>query len=193
MTLLSPSEEVTMLQRYVEKGDEELDGVTDLLMKVLDSGAWARFTTPVGFVAEHDSFRSFVTTPRWKGLGTNRDALTAWVSTTNPELAQRIAQAWKLEVPAANVNGAVGRGRVSSRATRANESDSADAVLSRLKRDDPDLAEEVINGRVTANAAALQKGWRKPRIVLTSPASVAGQIRKHWTDEQIHTLQEALS
>ncbi|VAZ65321.1 hypothetical protein LAUMK40_01446 [Mycobacterium kansasii] len=42
----------------------------------------------------------------------------------------------------------------------------SDAILSRLKRDDPELAEKVITGQTTANAAALEKGWRKPRIVL---------------------------
>ena len=35
------------------------------------------------------------------------------------------------------------------------------------------MAERVVRGEVTPNAAALEKGWRKPRIVVTSPESVA--------------------
>lgn len=179
-----------MLQRYIEKGDEELDGVTDLLAKVLDSGAWAKFTTPIGLVAEHDSFQSFVTTPRWKGLGTTREALTAWVGATDAQLAARIEQAWKAEEPTAN---AVGRPPKKSGVTRVTQKNNdADSVLSRLKRDDPALAEQVVDGRITSNAAALQKGWRKPKIVLSTPASVAERIRKHWTPEQIAALVQAL-
>jgi hypothetical protein len=47
---------------------------------------------------------------------------------------------------------------------------------SRLKRDDPDLADAVVRGDVTADAAARQKGWRPPRIELRDPTVVAARI-----------------
>jgi hypothetical protein len=56
---------------------------------------------------------------------------------------------------------------------------SAEYVIARLKRDDPDLADRVVRGELTANAAARQAGIRKPRIVLTSPASIAAALRRN--------------
>ena len=81
----------------------------------------------------------------------------------------------------------------SSRDTRASvaESDSSDYVMSRLKRDaekaDPDpgaasLYSKVLGGEVTPNAAARQMGWRKPRIVLSTPDHVAKRLRDHFKD-----------
>lgn len=186
MPLLSVNEEVAMLQKYIADGDEDLDAVTDLLGKVIESGAWACFSTPTGKVVEHSSFREFVTAKRFDGLGTTHEALTAWVGATNPNLAAQITRVWREEVPAANQAGANQFGSRGTRATQ--EADTADAVVSRLKRDDPVLAQQVVNGEISAHAAALRKGYRKPRIVLSNPTSVAAQVRKHFTDYEIRDL-----
>ena len=65
---------------------------------------------------------------------------------------------------------------------------TASAVVARLKRDDPDLAKQVIAGEVTANAAAREKGWRKPRIVLSSPERVAVSLLKYMSADDIAQL-----
>ncbi|MGH3548227.1 MAG: hypothetical protein ACRDQU_08960 [Pseudonocardiaceae bacterium] len=52
-------------------------------------------------------------------------------------------------------------------------SDTSGYIAARLKRDDPELATRVVNGKITPNAAARAKGWRKPRIVVSNPKSVA--------------------
>ena len=44
-----------------------------------------------------------------------------------------------------------------------------------------DLADAVVRGEVTANAAARQKGWRPPRIELRDPTVVAARIREHFS------------
>ena len=51
-----------------------------------------------------------------------------------------------------------------------------------------DLADAVVRGKVTANAAARQKGWRPPRIELRDPTVVAARIREHFSREQIDLL-----
>ncbi len=66
--------------------------------------------------------------------------------------------------------------------------DVVDRVVARLKRDDPGLARQVINGEISPDAAARQKGWRKPRIVLTSPESVAKRLRGYFTDPEQRRL-----
>jgi hypothetical protein len=65
---------------------------------------------------------------------------------------------------------------------------TAETIVARLKRDAPhdpqaaDLATRVISGQETPNAAARQMGWRKPRIVLSTPDRVALRLRAHFTD-----------
>jgi len=59
---------------------------------------------------------------------------------------------------------------------KAPQSETVERTIRRLKRDDPDLAKQVIAGEVTANAAAREKGWRKPRIVLSTPERVATSL-----------------
>lgn len=55
---------------------------------------------------------------------------------------------------------------------------TAERTIARLKRTDPGLAEKVVRGEVTPNAAAREKGWRRPRIVLSTPERVAVPLRK---------------
>ncbi len=89
---------------------------------------------------------------------------------------------------------------ISSRDTRANvtEGDTPLAVLARLKRDaekEPEAAElaaRVTSGEMTANAAARAKGWRKPRILLTSPESIARALRQHLDSDTIAELVRLL-
>lgn len=149
----------------------------------------------VDLTVEHESFRSFVETPRWRGLGTSKTALVGWVKAQDEAAADAVERAWRGEVPASPRHGEIGHGR--SRASGTDSSygntEVADGVVARLKRDDPALAEQVVAGEVTPNAAALMKGWRKPRIVATSPQSVARRLRAIWTPEQIQQLITSLT
>jgi hypothetical protein len=95
------------------------------------------------------------------------------------------------DVPAAAAHGQIGNGRSRERdtnSTPAVQSDTRERVVARLKRDRPDLAERVISGELTANAAARQAGIRKPRVVLTSPESIAAALRRHLGPDDIAAL-----
>lgn len=182
-----------MLQKYVAEGVRDIDFVTRLIGDVMETGAWREFTDPLGFTHSHDSFRSFIETRRWKGLGSSKDALVAWVGQSDESIAADIERVWRDEVPVARRNGEVGNGRSSFRATKATGgTDTADSILARLKRDNPDLAERVIRGELSANAAARIMGWRKPRVLLTSPESVARKLREFFTEEELNELKELL-
>ncbi|MGH3781246.1 MAG: hypothetical protein ACRDRO_11650 [Pseudonocardiaceae bacterium] len=63
-----------------------------------------------------------------------------------------------------NQHGACGGTAPSRHAQRG----TAEDFTARLKRDDPELAARVVNGKITPNAAARAKGWRKPRIVVST-------------------------
>jgi hypothetical protein len=65
---------------------------------------------------------------------------------------------------------------------------TTDNLVARLKRDDPGLAERVIRGEITPHAAARAKGWRHPRIIISTPERTAANLRKHLTVEQCAEL-----
>ena len=94
----------------------------------------------------------------------------AWIRFTDPATADRVDALLKSEIPAAQAT--AGRPPEGNGSATPIRDHTADSILARLKRDDPDTAQKVITGELSANAAAHAKGWRKPRIVLSSPESV---------------------
>ncbi|GAA0743409.1 hypothetical protein GCM10010199_70590 [Dactylosporangium roseum] len=52
-------------------------------------------------------------------------------------------------------------------------------LLSRLKRDNTDLADRVTHSEMTANAAAREMGWRHPLIVASSPERAIPHVVHH--------------
>lgn len=184
--LSTPDEVVVWLQGAVADGDEQQDRIARFARRVIDDEGWRAFRDETGVLHENGSFLEFVTRPRWDGLGTTREEFVGWIRFSDPETADRVDALLKGEIPAANRNGANQYG--GSRGTRPITSDTSDTILARLKRDDPDTAQKVITGELSANAAAHAKGWRKPRIVLSSPESVATRIRDHFTQDEIESL-----
>jgi hypothetical protein len=69
---------------------------------------------------------------------------------------------------------------------------TTDSIVARLKRDDPELASKVINGEIKPNAAALKKGWRKPRILITTPRNMIKHLRQYMSREDQLELAELL-
>jgi hypothetical protein len=66
-----------------------------------------------------------------------------------------------------------GRGKKATDNNKSFNGDSQQYLIARLKRDNPQLAESVIRGELTAHAAALAAGFRKPTksIPVDSPES----------------------
>lgn len=184
---------VAHLASAVHSGAGGLETIPGLLRQVLVDDGWREFITPRDDRRTPQTFEEFVTTPPLAGLGAaSVDQLRRMVA-DEPEIAASVERAWRGEVPAAAEARRPTDDERKSRDTRLNgDSDTSASILARLKRDDPGLAQRVVDGELTANAAALQKGWRKPRIVATNPASVYRRLRELWTDEQIEELQRLI-
>ena len=94
------------------------------------------------------------------------DSILARLKRDNPDLAGRV---WRDEVPVARRNGtnqhSSPSGSSGTQPTSATRRNDADSILARLKRDNPELAQQVINGEITANAAARIMGWRYWRFL----------------------------
>lgn len=169
------------------------------LAAIVEDETWRKVPSGPSRPEPFTSFRRFVEANPPFGLGYSIKQLRALLQLQHPgegatEIRERM-DVMRSEVarliaddiiPAQNV----GRPEASSNvhATNINRSDSSEYVVARLKRDDPALAEEVASGRMTANAAARAKGWRKPRVVLTSPESIASALRKHLDADDIASL-----
>ena len=191
------------LRRTVEASGGDPFGVFVELSKVIDGDPplWQTLKRDDG---EHfETFTEFVQDYS-KGLGMSTDELKKLLAvkgrtearghlTVNPGLFEKVrndvAGLLGEDVPAERP---VGRPPQSKGATPTFEQKGADGILARLKRDDPDMARRVIDGELTANAAAREKGWRKPRVLLTNPQSVAKRIREHFTNEEIAQLKDLL-
>lgn len=173
-----------------------------LLATIVEDRTWERLHSNSG--EPFGSFTAFVEAAEPGGLGTSRAELVKLLALRHPHedgpewrergpwLRTEVARLLAEDVPAA---GDIGRPTRNVRATHNSAGtgpDSVSRVTARLKRDDPALAARVVAGDITPNAAARQKGWRKPRIVLTSPASVAVRVRQHFTPGQVAELRALL-
>ena len=70
---------------------------------------------------------------------------------------------------------------------------SAARATARLKRDRPDLADRVIRGELSANAAAVEAGFRGRTITLPlNPEKAARTILRHYAPEEVQRLIRAL-
>lgn len=174
-------------------GADLMSAMPGLVKRLLDEEAWRSFAAPApaGLVV-HSSFKSFLESGSPRGLGGRRGQLMALCG--NDEILKgRVRQVLNEEIPAASNPGEIGNGRSRVDGTNSTQSNSAEYIIGRLKRDDPELAARVVSGELTANAAARQMGIRKPRIVLTSPASIATALRRNLGAEDLAELKSLLA
>ena len=102
----------------------------------------------------------------WRLLGNGLDTpMFTWTGdrpTTPKADASRVRQLIREGIAPAATPGRPGKGSdtpVSGGHTRDNRE-----IVARLKRDDPGLAQQVIDGAVSPNAAAIRAGIRKPYL-----------------------------
>lgn len=184
-------------------------GALDLLAAIIEDRTWERLTDARGHSFE-GRFREFVEARTPFGLGFDADQLPKVIGLrhpheSTPRVAERMAamraavsRELLAEIPAAGqaIHAGPGRGNKTERATLGfidSRSETAERTVRRLKRDDPELAERVVSGEITPNAAAREKGWRKPRIVLSTPERIAESLRRWMPREALSRLAELLT
>jgi hypothetical protein len=185
------------LAKTIHRDGGNPSGTFGLLAKVVADRSWERLRDVGG--EPFGSFTAFVETPEPYGLGITRGDLGRLLALRHPredidpewrdrapELRRKVARLIGEDIAPAGQPGA--HRSYSGTVGTLPERDTAAATVARLKRDDPVLAARVVSGEVTANAAAREKGWRKPRVVLARPETVAQRIRESFTPEQIAQL-----
>lgn len=82
--------------------------------------------------------------------------------------------------------------KVSNSPSSSGDRNRADSLLARLKRDRPDLAQQVIDGELSATKAAREAGIITPTVRLGKPTTVAAKLRDHYSREDLAELARQL-
>ncbi|MER0077987.1 hypothetical protein [Corynebacterium marquesiae] len=190
------------LRNELETSGGDPYGVIVRLDGVIKHRAWEQLTDKKGNA--FSSFSQFVRDPD-KGLGMATDELLKLVDVQGEterralvskdvervELFTRVRdlvrRAIKDDLPETGRHGG-DRSKKGNHSCYPNPNMNADGMLSRLKRDRPELAQQVIEGELTATRAAQIAGFRTPVVRLGKPATVAAKLRDHYSREDLAEL-----
>lgn len=158
------------------------------LADIVATGHWAEFTHPMRGVLRFDSFVAYCD----EFLGLSAEAVEALLEKTNAKDAARQVRKMLREAvgPVSDKRGP--KPRDVGVTNNSEENDSA-YILARLKRDDPELAQAVIDGDISPHAAAVKAGIRHSyaRVRTDDPRRAVTVLLKHYTREQILAALEA--
>lgn len=117
--------------------------------------------------------------------------LVGLVGPVDAGVAESAKKLWLEDLPASHKHGEIGRGRNRDTLRNSNPTSSS-GLLARLKRDHPHLAQQVINGGISATKAAREAGIITPTVRLGKPATVAAKLRDHYNEEDLAELAQQL-
>lgn len=150
--------------------------------------SWRRFTRPGGRIVEWTDFRAFVEAPLPDGLETDLKDLE-WVCRRQPDVLDLIDQA--VQKP----HGGSRRSKADTiRLEDPNSHGTARlSALRKLRSDRPDLHAQVLAGDLSAHAAMVAAGFRRPQITvpINDMDMLAARLRRHLDEEQQAELRRA--
>jgi hypothetical protein len=160
---------VGLLYHALSTGSHGLSSVPGLLRRAILEDAWKERTVKATgeTIPGFKTFREFVETVPPDGLGSTVD-LIAKIIRDDPEVEEQFRKA---------TTGVVGTNQHSDIITtlKPKRGTSRPYVLSRLKRDAPELFKRVVAGELSANAASIEAGFK---IRLTPFAQIVKWIPK---------------
>ena len=170
-----PWSTVAALGSAIRYGGSSLADVPILVIKVVEGDLWRRFRSPAGDV-EHCSFEEFVIKPKPGGLGSTVSMLQDLCRSNKAALAaidkatQRPRGGGRNQHTVCHVDNVHEAERPSG--------NSESAALRRLRKDRPDLLAEVLENRLSANAAAIKAGFRPKTFTVRAdkPESIVATL-----------------
>jgi hypothetical protein len=174
---------VQALRGALGEGQEGLKRVPDLLRAVLKEDAWQERYDQLGRrPARFESFAAFVTRPPTEGLGGDL-AMVRRLIDDDPELVDLYTKA--LQRPPGRPNKTLENHERYRAPTNGKEAD-----LRRLRKDRPDLHAQVLNGELSAHAAAVEAGFRRRTFSapVDDPERIAAALRRHLSPEDLYEV-----
>jgi len=181
VSLLSDDEKVQHLQQRWSEGALDLQAVERLLGEVIESGAWQSFHTPNGVSVKPANFREFITAEPFQGLGATEEKIAALLGDDNNAVVKMRNLLKRKPSPGSANHGnnvtPVGRTTVTG--------NRRDYTLDRLQRDSPELFDAVQRKELSANAAAIQAGFRPKSFTVRSddPEKIAATLRRQLPED----------
>ena len=158
------------LQNVVDEGSHGIDSLPKFIKKVIREEAWTiRIVESTGQVVEFDSFQQFVESHPPEGLGCSLDRLQR-LCDDDDEAGLMIRRATTKE-PHRPKKGESNDNIISNSAQGTAKS----YTLDRLDRERPDLYERVVDGEMSANAAAIKAGFRTKTVSV--PVRKGGEVQ----------------
>lgn len=159
---------VDQMYRVVQEGGRNIKHIPYWIEQVIETEAW-RVRWTGAFTVRHASFRNFIVTPPYEGMGWSSEEDFRRIESLlreAPDVLRKWRELTKLEA-GANQHTEVGDHKSAEQGT------SLGYTLSRLHRDHPKLYAKVLNKQISANAAAIAAGFRKQPSALQ-------QMQKLW-------------
>jgi hypothetical protein len=159
------------------------------LAEVLHTGAWSSYDSPTGKRVAYEDFAEWVTKPVPTGLETTVE--NVWeIAKGDDELTRELERVGLK--PLGDPKGGRPKGNLSTH--KVSNPGSETYIVRRLKRDRPDLAELVLDGKVSARAAGIAAGFVKRTLTVPAddPDRLAATLRRHLKPEAIDRLADLL-
>jgi hypothetical protein len=179
---MANDDDIELLQQLIAYGGTQAFELVPLaIKKVILEKQWQKCSDKSG--KKFTSFEAFVRDSGWHGLNTTIDDLRAYCRKF-PDIDRLILEAME----PGREHGGLTKEELASgpdNVRSAKYGNSAIYTLKRLKRDRPDLFQQVLGGMLSANAAAIEAGFRgRPDAY----RDIIKRLRK-LTDEQLHRLR----
>lgn len=152
-------DDIELLQQLImHRGAQAFSLIPAALKKVVVEKQWRDRKDKHGKLFL--SFEAFITHPLWQGLESSIADLRVYCR-KQPDIERLILAEIEPGATLAEAGAKGGRGKKASSNTTGFVDRGATYLLKRLKRDRPDLFQQVLDGVMSANAAAIKAGFKK--------------------------------
>lgn len=158
------------------------------LKEIIKTKAWQRWRW-VGSSFAQNSLGGYLTTPPPNGVGIEID--TVWKLVADDPEALELLREEVVPPVGTNQHTDEGHDNVMTH-EKAKQGNSLGYTLERLKREHPKLFERVKAKELSANAAAIEAGFRKRPVPFDQIKKLIAKLRPELTDEQREELRQML-
>lgn len=159
----------------LRRGSASLSNMPKIIRTIIKTEAWKRRETR-GRIIECRNLRELITAKPLQGWGESADKVEAIIK-DDAECLALFREAMVADHGGDRKSDAIKSNNVPLDSEPRGNAKAY--TLSRLKSDSPELFQEVVAGKLSANAAAIKAGFRKPTVYVSDdPAKAADKILK---------------
>ena len=161
MTPKQANDMVDSLWEAVNHGGAALADVPRIIKDILVTGAWRERRIRTGDIVKHDKFYDFITKKPLEGCGWQPDQILSLIDKDVETLAL-----WREAMTGKKGKRVKDNSDNVTIINHAERGNTRSYTVSRLKKQRPDLFDQVKDGKMSANAAAIEAGFRKKKTPL---------------------------